>query len=89
MHKRIVVAVVGAGVAVAALAGCGNKASQPWKDSPRSGYVNHDPADLIEMPDGFSNLADKCDHGNRVYVLYHGDSTYGSTFVVPQDPTCK
>ena len=41
------------------------------------------------MPDGFSNAATKCDHGNRVYVIYHGDNPYGTISVVPQDPTCR
>lgn len=41
------------------------------------------------MSDGFSNLGTKCDHGNRVYVVYHGDNPYGSVAVVPADPTCR
>lgn len=78
--------------AVAALvlltgAGC-DKYTEPWKDAPR-GVVNEGPADVGTMPDGFSNFSTKCDHGNRVYVVYHGDNPYGSIAVVPQDPTCK
>ncbi|MEV0403446.1 hypothetical protein [Actinoallomurus sp. NPDC050550] len=40
------------------------------------------------MPDGFSNLATKCDHGNRVYSAYKGDSNRAAVTVVPNDPTC-
>jgi hypothetical protein len=70
------------------LSACGwDKASEPWKDAPR-GTVNDQPADVGTMPDGFSNYSTKCDHGNRVYVIFHGDSPYGSIAVVPQDPTC-
>jgi hypothetical protein len=65
-----------------------DKVTEPWKDAPRSGVTNDDPADTITMPDGFNNTATKCDHGNRIYVTYHGDNPYGSIAVVPQDPTC-
>ncbi|TDD95823.1 hypothetical protein [Actinomadura rubrisoli] len=68
-------------------AGC-SKYMEPFKDAPRSGVDNGAPADLIRMPDGFSNAATKCDHGNRVYVAYHGDSAYAAIAVVPADPTC-
>lgn len=70
------------------LTGC-SKFEEPYKDAPRSGSDNGQPADLVRMPDGFSNMATKCDHGNRVYVVYHGDSAYGTVAVVPADPTCK
>jgi hypothetical protein len=39
------------------------------------------------MPDGFNNLATKCDHGQRIYVSYHGDGSYGFGFAAP-DPAC-
>ena len=78
---------VGLTVAVGA-AGCGAKFVEPFKDAPRSGVDNGGAADLIRMPDGFSNAATKCDHGNRVYVAYHGDSAYGAIAVVASDPTC-
>lgn len=40
------------------------------------------------MPDGFSNLASKCDGPNRVYVIFHNDSAYGAVAVVANDPRC-
>jgi hypothetical protein len=91
--KRSSVKVAGlipAVIAVALLTGAAScdKANEPFKDAPRSGTVNNDPADIIEMPDGFSNLATKCDHGNRIYTGFHGDSKYGIGFAVPHDPTC-
>ena len=82
-------------VATVTLTGCslssvvGNKASEPYQDAPRTSTVNKAPAEVIEMPDGFSNLATKCDHGNRVYVVFHNNSAYGSVSVVPNDPSCK
>ncbi|TQE33143.1 hypothetical protein [Streptomyces ipomoeae] len=72
---------------VLALTGC-SKFSEPFKDAPRSGVDNGEPADLIRMPDGFSNAASKCDGPNRIYVLYHGDNSYGSIAVVANDPRC-
>jgi hypothetical protein len=82
-------------IAVSALAliglsvgGC-SKFTEPFKDAPRSGVDNGQPADLIRMPDGFSNAATKCDHGNRIYIGYHGDSAYAAIAVVPADPSCN
>ena len=69
------------------LAACSEKTQEP-KDAPRSDYTNSDPADIIRMPDGFSNAATKCDHGNRVYVVYHGNSAYAAIAVVADDPSC-
>lgn len=69
------------------LTGC-SKITEPYKDAPRSNTENGEPADLVRMPDGFSNLATKCDHGNRIYVAFHGDAAYGAVSVVPNDPTC-
>lgn len=52
---------------------------------------NMDPADIITMPEGFSNLATKCDHGNRVYVARSVDDTGVGRAIwgVANDPTCK
>lgn len=69
------------------MAACTDKSLEPFHDAPR-GVTNDEPADIVTMPDGFSNVATKCDHGNRVYVVFHGDGTYGSISVVPDDPTC-
>lgn len=78
-------------VALAALSltSCDNKLTEPFKDAPRSGIDNNTPMDVVNGSDGFSNLGTKCDHGNRVYVAYHGNSNYAAVAVVPQDPTCK
>ena len=78
-----------AAVAVAALiGGCGSKAVEPFKDAPR-GAVNDRPADTMTFPDGFSNVATKCDGPNRVYVIFKSDLTYGSVAVVANDPRCR
>lgn len=83
---------IGLGVALLAvglLAGCGmDKATEPYRDAPVDGR-NSDGAVVIEMPDGFSNMATKCDHGNRVYVAFKGDANRAAVAVVPADPTCS
>lgn len=76
-----------AGVLALTVTGCG-KMAEPFQDADR-GATNEAPADTLTFPDGFSNAATKCDNGNRVYVLFHGDNAYGSIAVVPGDPSCK
>jgi len=88
-RSRIIAAVLAAAATLAVLAGCSAKGTEPFKDAPRSGTDNGNPADLIRMPDGFSNAATKCDHGNRLYIAYHGDSAYAAIAVVPGDPSCQ
>lgn len=86
-HKRALVAALMAAALLTAT-GCA-KMTEPWNDAKISGK-DDSPAEVYSMPDGFSNFATKCDrHGNRVYVLYHGDNPYGGVTVVPADPSCK
>lgn len=89
MIKRICAFIVISISIIALLGACTGKATEPFKDAPGSGVVNNSPADKITMPDGFSNVTTKCDHGNRIYVAFHGDLGYAAIAVVPQDPTCK
>lgn len=66
--------------------GC-SKAIEPFRDAKVSGH-NDKPAEVINMPDGFNNVATKCDgHGHRVFVIYHGDKAYGAVTVV-NDEAC-
>ncbi len=83
--KKIIMATASVAVALS-LSSCG-KMTEPFKDAER-GATNDDPADTITFPDGFSNVATKCDNGNRVYVVYHADSAYGAISVVANDPSC-
>jgi hypothetical protein len=92
MTERTIVRLAAAAVAVslvgALASACSNKAVQQFNDAPRTSEQNSAPAEVIAMPDGFSNLASKCDGPNRVYVVFHEDSAYGSVAVVPNDPRC-
>ncbi|MFF0139733.1 hypothetical protein ACFYRN_25175 [Streptomyces sp. NPDC005227] len=79
-------------LAALSLTGCDwgdNKTSEPFKDASRSHVNNGSPMDVVRGSDGFSNVGTKCDHGNRLYVAYHGDSAYAAIAVVGQDPTCQ
>lgn len=87
MKQRIILG-VSAAITAAILAGCSDKATEPYNDSPRTSTENTGAAQVITMPDGFSNVASKCDGPNRVYVVFHSDSAYGSVAVVPNDPRC-
>jgi hypothetical protein len=80
-------ALLGLLVIAALLGGCSKKL-EPFRDAPRAA-TNTSPADVITMPDGFSNVAAKCDGPNRVYVVFHGDSAYGTVAVAPNDPRCS
>lgn len=76
-------------VFVALLAGCGN---QGHGDSAIN-QEDHGPAATIDFPDGFRNVARKCDGPNMVYSASRGvGSDYaavpGAVAVVPNDPRC-
>lgn len=64
------------------------KITERFKDAPR-GETNNGPADIITMPDGFSNVSSKCDGPNRVYVVFKSNSAYGAVAVAPNDPRCR
>jgi len=83
--KKITAVLVGGAVGLS-LAACGT-ASETFKDADVAA-TNDGSAETINMPDGFSNVATKCDHGNRVYTIYHASGDYGAIAVVPQDPSC-
>lgn len=90
MNRRVVV-VAGVLAAGLVLAGCqigGDKVNEQFKDAPRTAQINNTAAQVVTMPDGFSNLATKCDNGNRIYVVFHNNSAYGSVAVVPNAPGC-
>lgn len=87
--KKTLIATLAVG-ALLGMSGCSwDNTTQQFKDAKRDGN-NSAPAETGTMPDGFSNYATKCDHGNRVYVIYHGDKIgTGAIAVIPLDPTCK
>jgi hypothetical protein len=89
MSKKKVALIVAAAALFGGACNTGfQKITERFKDAPR-GEVNNGPADIVTMPDGFSNVAAKCDGTNRVYVVFHSNSAYGSVAVAPNDPACR
>lgn len=84
----------GAGIAGTALiatmiAACSStsKIAEPFDDAPVNGHLTG-PAVIVNMPDGFSNFAEKCDnHGNRIFTAFHGDANRAAIAVI-RDPSC-
>lgn len=76
-----------AGLAVANVTAC---SGQGHGDA-QIGDENHGPATTLDFPDGFRNVAAKCDGPNRVYSVSAGssDTLSGGVAVVPNDPRCK
>jgi hypothetical protein len=86
MTKKIALSLATLVLAALSLAGC--KANEPYQDAPVSDR-DKSPAEVYDMPDGYSNFAEKCDkHGNRIVVVFHGDGTYAGVTAIPNDPTC-
>jgi hypothetical protein len=82
---KIKLAVVALSLAV--LGGCADSSHQ---DAP-SGTKNSGPADIINMPAGYRNVAHKCDGPNMVYVTSAGqdDVRASGVFVLANDPRCQ
>lgn len=88
---RRLLAGVGLAVVVGATAtGCGlfsGKTFKPFNDAAR-GAEHTEPAEIVVMPDGFSNLATKCGPGGMRYtVAFHYDANYAA-IAVTADPAC-
>jgi hypothetical protein len=71
-----------------ALAGCdgGYNGARGRGDAP-VGRSDDTPAEVINFPDRFGNVATKCDgHGHRLYVMTHGKTDPPVTVI--EDATC-
>lgn len=88
--RRTVIQSVGllcAGALIVGAAACSQKGREQFRDAPR-GETNSGAADFITFPDGFSNVAAKCDGPNRVYVAFKGDANRAALAVAANDPRC-
>ncbi|HJS83721.1 MAG TPA: hypothetical protein VJ742_12905 [Nitrososphaera sp.] len=89
MRRRWLIALIPVTLLGGALGGaCTDKSTEQFRDAGR-GETNDQPADIITMPDGFSNLASKCDGPNRVYVAFKADQNRAALAVVKDDPRCS
>jgi predicted small secreted protein len=68
------------------LAACGT--GEAGEDATPAGQsVDRKPAEVVAMPNNFSNVAHKCDgHGHRIYVTTNTDASR-ELFIV-EDKTC-
>jgi hypothetical protein len=77
MKRLLTIASIGL---IAAFTGCGEDAPEGQRD--------RGPADIINFPDGFGNVAHKCDgRGHRIYSA--GASDAGTAIAVLPDETCR
>lgn len=89
-HAKAIAAAAAVSAAALLATGCSGLASitEPFNDAGVAGNINN-PAYVGNMPNGFSNWAEKCDpHGFRVFVAFHGNDNRAAIAVVP-DKTCK
>lgn len=82
--KRFLVII---GIGAVLLAGC---AGADTHSDAQVTDVNHGPARTIDFPEGFRNVAAKCDGTTMVYSLSvsTSDNLSGGVAVVPNDPRC-
>ncbi len=82
--KALASAVVAAGFTAAACSNTGTFGEE-FRDT---GVANRDdtPADIIQMPEGFSNVAAKCDGTSRVYVTRNDNGR--AVAVIADHPKC-
>ena len=77
-------------LAVGGLSACGagtfDKATEQFKDAPIGPRVNK-PVTIIEMPDGYANVATVCHNGMRYSTTTVG--TDARAVSVVEDPACK
>jgi len=83
MRNRIATIIV----LVLLAAGCSDKATEQFNDAPR-GSNNDEKADTMSFPDGYSNVAHKCDGPNMVYSAFKGDANRSAIAVAVNDPRC-
>lgn len=88
--KHLIAAAVGSVVVAGTLAACGSnmRMFEQYQDADVA-ERNEKPADIITMPDGFANVATKCDHGFRIYVSRDADGGPRGSVAVIDDPSCK
>lgn len=98
--RKDVLQVVTGGLVVAALlslAGCGGASKQDAPDPTPDNIVNGTHTQVIQMPDGFRNVATTCRGTTGIYVTSRGwqqesgqnvSTIPSSIFVLANDPSC-
>lgn len=84
--KRLLVAVL-AGLAVLSTAGCNSYNDARGRGDAPVASVDDRPAEVVNFPDRFGNVASKCDaHGHRLFVVTHEKTD--PNVVVVDDRSC-
>lgn len=84
MRRRIQAAMVAASLLAS---GCDGYREARGKGDAPVGASNDQPAEVINFPNGFGNVATKCDgHGHRLFVVTHIKTDPAVTVI--DDPTC-
>lgn len=84
--KKIPAAIAGAALLVVLTTGC-SSFTEPYNDAPVK-VKDDSAAEIYSMPDGFANVASKCDrHGNRIYSTRTDGGE--AMAVVANDPSCE
>jgi hypothetical protein len=89
--KKIFIAVAVAATALSLSAcnpGSFDKMTEQFQDAPIGPRVNK-PVTIIEMPDGYANVATVCDKGMRYSTTTVGTANEVRALSVVADPTCK
>jgi hypothetical protein len=67
-----------------ALGGCSSWNDKHGKGDSPVGKTDDSPARVVNMPDGFANLAIKCYNGNGIYVTTRD----AAPTIIVNDPNC-
>lgn len=88
MNKRTAAVVGVVGLVLLSATGCASF-SEPWNDAPVE-RKDDSPAIIYSMPDGFANVAGKCDgFGHRLFTTREGTNKGGGKAIaVIADPLC-
>lgn len=86
--KRALIGISAAALVILSSTGCARFAEE-WNDAPIE-RKDDSPAVVYSMPDGFANVASKCDgNGFRFFTTRGAESGGGKAVAVIADPTCK
>lgn len=82
----MMIVVIIVAVLLIALSGCQSYDNKRGRGDAPVGAIDDAPAEIVNMPDQYSNLATKCVHGHRIIAAT--DNTDRINTVIPNDPTC-
>lgn len=90
IYKSVLVgAILGLSLTACGAGGTFDKMNEPFQDAPIGQRINQK-VDIIEMPDGYGNIATTCYKGMRYSTsTVGGGQSEARAISVTVDPTCK